>query len=161
MPRLQEKYGPPMASVVLGVLWALWHLPAYFGSTQVVEDKVGLAELDRLLYLLPLLILLAVFTRIVMTWLFNGAMGSVVVVTLFHAGFNISNNEVIRSFIPEITAMFPNNEWLYAVCGALAMVLIMFTRGRLSYEPDRAAPPEGTPSIEADRGHSGSKAPLG
>ena len=161
LPRLQDRYGPLVASVVLGALWALWHLPAYFGSTQVVEDKVGLAELDRLLYLLPLLILLAVSTRIVMTWLFNGAMGSVVVVTLFHAGFNISNNEVIRSFIPEITGMFPNNEWLYAVWGALAMVLIMFTRGRLSYEPDRAAPPEGTPSIEADRGHSGSKAPLG
>jgi hypothetical protein len=32
-----------LASVVLGVLWALWHLPAYFGSTQVVDRRWGSA----------------------------------------------------------------------------------------------------------------------
>ena len=140
LPRLQEKYGPLMASVVLGVLWALWHLPAYFGSTQVVADKVGLGELDRLLYLLPLLMLLAIFTRIVMTWLFNSAMGSVIIVTLFHAGFNISNNELITNFMPQIKSMFANNEWIYPVVGVLALVLIVFTKGRLSYKADQAAP---------------------
>jgi len=141
LPRLQEKYGPLMASVVLGVLWALWHLPAYFGSTQVVADKVGLGELDRLLYLLPPYIVLAISTRIVMTWLFNSAMGSVIIVTLFHAGFNISNNELITNFMPEINRMFANNEWLYVVVGVLALILIVFTRGRLSYRPEHAAPP--------------------
>jgi membrane protease YdiL (CAAX protease family) len=115
LPRLQDRHGPLVASVMLGALWALWHLPAYFGSTQVVEDKVGLAELDRLLYLLPLLVLLAVSTRIIITWLFDGAMGSVVV-TLFHAGFNISNNEVIRSFIPEMIGMCPNSSWTNFGC---------------------------------------------
>ncbi len=138
LPRLQDRYGPLLASAVLGALWALWHLPAYFGSTQVVDPKVGLGDLDRLLYLLPLLILLAIFTRIVMTWLFNVAMGSVVVVTLFHAAYNISNNELIRSFVPEMTRMFPNNGWLYAVLGALALLLVVLTRGRLWYEPDHA-----------------------
>ncbi len=110
----------------------LWHLPAYFGSTQVVEDKVGLAELDRLLYLLPLLMLLATSTRLVMMWLFNGAMGSVLIVMLFHAAFNISNNELVTTFIPKLNSMFANNEWIYAVLGVLALVLVVFTRGRLS-----------------------------
>ena len=147
LPRLQDRYGPLLASAVLGALWALWHLPAYFGSTQVVENKVGLGDLDRLLYLLPLLILLAVFTRVVMTWLFNVAMGSVVVVALFHAAFNISNNELVRSFVPEISKMFPNNGWLYVVLGALALLLVVLTGGRLSYEPDHAeAPGEGATS---------------
>ncbi len=27
LPRLQDKHGPLVASAVLGVLWALWHLP--------------------------------------------------------------------------------------------------------------------------------------
>ena len=140
LPRLQKKYGPLLASVVLGVLWALWHLPAYFNSTQVVADKVGLGELDRLLYLLPLSMLLATSTRIVMSWLFNVTMGSVILVTLFHATFNISNNELITNFMPQINSMFANYEWMYAVLGELALVLIVFTGGRLSYKPDRAAP---------------------
>jgi len=147
LPRLQDRYGPLMASTILGALWALWHLPAYFGSTQVVDPKVGLGDLDRLLYLLPLLILLAIFTRLVMTWLFNVAVGSVIVVTLFHAAFNISNNELVRSFVPEISKMFPNNGWLYVVLGALAFLLVVLTGGRLSYQPGHAeAPAQGAPS---------------
>jgi membrane protease YdiL (CAAX protease family) len=162
LPRLQDKYGPLMASVVLGTLWALWHLPAYFNSTQVVNPKVGLVDIDRLLYLVPLLILLAILTRIVMTWLFNVSMGSVLIVTLFHAAFNISNNELVTAFMPQMKSMFANNEWMYAGLGVLVLVLIVFTRGRLSYEPEHAAPAEGAaPSskverhISASRTHSG------
>ncbi len=161
LPRLQERYGPLPASAVLGTLWALWHLPAYFGSTQVVDPKVGLGDLDRLLYLLPLLILLAVLTRIVMTWLFNAAMGSVIVVTLFHAGFNISNNELVAAFMPELNRTFAHNGWLYVVFGALALLLVVLTRGRISYEPDRAAPPMGAPSGKVERRITGSTTPSG
>jgi len=159
LPRLQDRYGPLLASTVLGVLWALWHLPAYFNSTQVVADKVGLGELGRLLYLLPLLMLLAILTRIVMTWLFNVTMGSVVIVTLFHAAFNTSNNELVTAFMPQMKSMFANNEWIYPVLGVLALVLIVFTKGRLSYEPDQATPPQDAPSSKLDRGPSGSNAP--
>ena len=161
LPRLQEKYGPLMASVVLGVLWALWHLPAYFNSTQVVADKVGLGELDRLLYLLPPLILLATFTRIVMTWLFNVAMGSVIVVTLFHAAFNVSNNELVTAFMPQMKSMFANNEWIYPVLGVLALLLIVFTKGRLSYKAEHTAPPQAAPSSKVGRRVSGSRTPSG
>jgi len=161
LPRLQEKYGPLMASVVLGVLWALWHLPAYFNSTQVVADKVGLGELDRLLYLLPPLILLATFTRIVMTWLFNVAMGSVIVVTLFHAAFNVSNNELVTAFMPQMKSMFANNEWIYPVLGVLALLLIVFTKGRLSYKAEHTAPPQDAPSSKVGRRVSGSRTPSG
>ncbi len=158
LPRLQEKYGPLLASVVLGVLWALWHLPAYFNSTQVVADKVGLADLERLLYLLPLLMLLATSTRIVMTWLFNGAMGSVIVVTLFHAGFNISNNELVTNYMPQMNRMFANYEWMYGVSGVLALLLIVFTKGRLSYKQLHVAEEE-APSSKVERRISGMKTP--
>ncbi len=161
LPRLQDRYGPLLASAVLGVLWALWHLPAYFGSTQVVADKVGLGDLDRLLYLLPLLILLAVFTRIVMTWLFNAAAGSVVVATLFHAGFNISNNELITTFMPQMNRIFANYEWMYAVLGVLALLLIVFTKGRLSYKAEHTAPPQDAPSSKVERRVSESRTPSG
>lgn len=158
LPKLQEKYGPLLASVVLGVLWTLWHLPAYFNSTQVVADKVGLGELDRLLYLVPLLMLLAIFTRIVMSWLFNVTMGSVIVVTLFHAAFNISNNDLVTNFMPEINSMFANNGWIYPVLGVLALALIVLTRGRLSYEAEET---EYAPSSKVERRISASRTPSG
>ena len=121
----------------------------------------GLGELDRLLYLLPLLMLLATSTRIVMTWLFNSAMGSVIIVTLFHAGFNISNNELITTFMPEINRIFANYEWLYVVLGVLALVLIVFTKGRLSYKPKHAegSAAEEAPSGEVEGGISGTNTP--
>ncbi len=124
-----------------------------------MENKVGLGDLDRLLYLLPLLILLAIFTRILMTWLFNGAVGSVVIVTLFHAAYNISNNELIRSFVPEINRMFPNNGWLYVVLGALALLLVVLTGGRLSYDPDHAEAPGKARPRNVERRASGPNTP--
>jgi membrane protease YdiL (CAAX protease family) len=161
LPRLQEEYGPLWASVVLGVLWALWHLPAYFNSTQVVADKVGLGDLDRLLYLLPLLILLAILTRIAMTWLFNAAAGSVIVVTLFHAAFNTSNNELVTAFMPQMNRIFANYEWMYAVLGALALLLIVLTKGHLSYRAEHTAPSQDTPSSKVEWCVSGSRTPSG
>ena len=159
LPRLQEKYGPLMASVVLGALWALWHLPDYFNSTQVVVDKVGLGELDRLLYLLPLLMLMATSTRIVMTWLFNVAMGSVIVITLFHAAFNMSNNELITTFMPQMNRTFANYEWMYVVSGVLALLLIVFTKGRLSYKAEHTAPAQEASSGKVERRVSGARTP--
>lgn len=132
LPRLQDKYGALLASVVLGVLWALWHLPAYFVAGQVVDQKIGLHDLDRLLYLLPLLILMAIPSRIVMTWLYNSAMASVLIVTLFHASWDITNSRIIPSFMPEMVRMFTNNEVIYAIFWVLAVLLIVLTKGRLS-----------------------------
>jgi hypothetical protein len=73
-------------------------------------------------------------------------MGSVIIVTLFHAAYNMANNEIIPDFIPEMNRMFANYEWLYTVLGVLALVLIVRTKGRLSYEAEHAAPPEDAPS---------------
>ena len=91
-----------------------------------------------------------------MAWLFNGAMGSVIIVTLFHAAFNMSNNELIPAFVPNLNRMFANSEWIYAVFGVLALVLIVFTRGRLSYKAEHAPPAaEETSSSKVERSISG------
>src|SRR5919199_4382130 len=98
LPRLQERYGPLLASVILGVLWALWHLPAYFVSGQVVDHKVGFGDLDRLLYLLPLLVLMAIPSRVVMTWFYNNALAAGGVgVVLLPPPWGTTNNKIIHA----------------------------------------------------------------
>jgi hypothetical protein len=47
--------------------------------------------------------------------------------------------------------MFANNEWIYPVLGVLALLLIVFTKGRLSYKA------EDVPSSKVERPISDSR----
>jgi membrane protease YdiL (CAAX protease family) len=73
LPLLLEKRSAVTASLILGVLWGLWHLPTFVvpGTPQ---------------YGLPLaaFVLLTIEYSILMTWVFLHTLGSVLIATLFH-----------------------------------------------------------------------------
>jgi membrane protease YdiL (CAAX protease family) len=69
LPRLQFRYSALIASLILGVLWAFWHLPFVVTGEDI--------WVDALLFIIE--------WSIVYTWLFNNAKGSVLIVMLFHA----------------------------------------------------------------------------
>jgi membrane protease YdiL (CAAX protease family) len=73
LPRLQRRFNPLAASLVLGLLWGIWHLPLFFiaGSFQSSIPFVGF-------------LISTVATSVVIGWLFNRARGSVVIAALFH-----------------------------------------------------------------------------
>ena len=79
LPLLLEKRSPLTASVILGVVWGLWHLPTFLvpGTPQ---------------YGLPLtaFVLLTIEYSILMTWVFLHTLGSVLIATLFHGAINLS-----------------------------------------------------------------------
>jgi CAAX protease family protein len=68
LPRLQFRHSALLASLILGVLWAFWHLPFVITG----EDH----WMDAILFTIE--------WSIVYTWLFNNAKGSVLIVMLFH-----------------------------------------------------------------------------
>jgi membrane protease YdiL (CAAX protease family) len=77
LPRLQGRYGPLAASLVVGVVWAGWHAPLF-----VLPGTIQ-GSLPPLVYVAQLLAM-----SVVLTWLTNAAGGSVVPAVLLHAGGN-------------------------------------------------------------------------
>jgi uncharacterized protein len=89
LPALQARYGALVASLILGVLWTLWHLPVFFNPDTFYSN---LPFLLFLAYLVPFAVLI--------TWVFNSTGGSVLVSgILFHAVMNASSE--LWKTIPE------------------------------------------------------------
>jgi membrane protease YdiL (CAAX protease family) len=123
LPRLQRIYGPLGASLVLGPLWACWHLP-YFWMPEWGTPKSGV--LDMVWYGLA-----AIALTIIYTWVFNKTKGSLLIVILMHA-----SNDAF--FINQLfLAPIVTDSLLPFVIGfgATALLLVLLTRGRLGYLP--------------------------
>ncbi len=76
LPQLQASYGSVMASVVLGIAWAVWHLPIWLLAGAFTVPAFSLYIVSTI----PLTVLF--------TWLYNGTRGSVLLAMLFHGSIN-------------------------------------------------------------------------
>jgi membrane protease YdiL (CAAX protease family) len=73
LPLLQRKYSPFWAGLILGVIWAAWHIPSFFigGTPQSNWSFVP--------YFLGIITI-----SVIMTPLFNAARGSLLISALYH-----------------------------------------------------------------------------
>ena len=78
-PRLQEKLGALPASLLIGVVWSLWHLPFFLfaGGASVVGNLP-----------FPAFVLLTTAWAVLFAWVYNNSGGSVVLTILYHAAVN-------------------------------------------------------------------------
>lgn len=127
LPRLQERFKPWLAAVILGVIWAVWHLPAYF-----VPSEMGGFSLVGFIFL----VLSSIFIRIVWTWVTNGARGSGISGVLLHASSNAVSLALIPRLLPAPTPdqMAASGLLLLAFLLLLSVVLLWLTRGQLLYQ---------------------------
>ena len=79
LPRLQKNRSALSATLILGVFWALWHLPAFFYLPNLME--MGLPAF-------PLFAIGVVTGAVLLTWLYNSTGGSILMVSLWHGSFN-------------------------------------------------------------------------
>jgi membrane protease YdiL (CAAX protease family) len=132
LPRLQPLHGPLVGSIVLGILWACWHLPLFWSGVWTPPTITNVV----------MFILTITSLTIMMTWVFNNAKGSLLITMLMHASFNTFANKIETPLFP---APILNEYGLLPVLigfGATALVLIVVTRGRLGYQhyrPEEAA----------------------
>jgi membrane protease YdiL (CAAX protease family) len=132
LPRLQRRNGPLVGSLILGVLWALWHLPLFWS---------GVWTPPTIPNILMFIVMITALT-IIMTWVFNHANGSLLITMLMHASFNTFANKVEAPLFP--APILSEYGLLPLLIGftATALVLIAVTRGRLGvehYHPEEIA----------------------
>jgi len=81
LPRLQAQFSPLVSSLILGVIWAVWHAPGRFGGIEAKSVSDTLVE-----WVLILLV------TVIFTWLFNRTKGSILVTALVHPAMNATGN---------------------------------------------------------------------
>ena len=108
LPRLQQRHGALRASLLLGAIWALWHLPLL--GTEFAPQHIA-----------PFLLTVFAAT-LVLTRLFNGAHGSVLLPMLMHATVNTVGSGFAFGFYAEadLTRLWWINAVLWSLAGAMA-----------------------------------------
>jgi membrane protease YdiL (CAAX protease family) len=135
---LQEGRGPLLASLMVAPFFALIHMPGFFVAGFISDEKTPLSQFPSVLLQVGILAVFAVFIRVLIMWLYNGSGRSVLVVALFHSAFNMTNGQKVT---PELLGLPAGLASLIPSLAVLvvAVLLVVFTRGRLAYEPTLGA----------------------
>ena len=91
LPRLASRFGFAGASVILGVIWACWHLPLFFFP---VGDLNGQS--------FPLYVIQVTAISVAIAWLYVNAKGSLLLTMLMHSAIN-NTKDIVPSAVPGAT----------------------------------------------------------
>jgi membrane protease YdiL (CAAX protease family) len=94
LPRLAERLGLPLASLLLGLIWALWHLPLFFVAG---ADKHGQSFVVYAVQVVALCVAIS--------WLYLRTGGSLLLTMLMHSAIN-QTKDIVPSITPGATSVF-------------------------------------------------------
>jgi membrane protease YdiL (CAAX protease family) len=136
LPRLQRRFGAVAGTVVLGLLWGMWHLPLFLTTWGGYPDVPWWQPVEFVLACVPI--------SLVMTWVFNRTGESLPMVMLLHASINSVFTLVWPVMFPNLTSRDGSHVTLIASTAG-ALVLLVATRGRLglgvAHHDERQAQP--------------------
>jgi len=84
---LQARYSALSSSLILGVVWAFWHVPLFFMKGQWQHDVLKFGTLDFWTFIFS-----PIFLSILFTWIYNNTSRSTLSAILFHFMCNFSGN---------------------------------------------------------------------
>ena len=133
LPRLQERWGPLTSSVMVAAAMGLFHMPLIFILGGVSDAPI---PPERYWFYFLFLLVGPIPFRVLITWLWNSTRGSVIIVGLFHAAFNVTTGQkFLPAFVPGTTL------WVYGVYIVLALIVVALTRGQLGYKSTSSVRP--------------------
>jgi membrane protease YdiL (CAAX protease family) len=136
LPRLQNRFGPLIASLALGAVWGIWHLPTFFAPQGVLSAMVSALGL---IFILPYT-MGTIANTIFMTWLYNKTNASALIAGIvWHAAINfwapvlLSDSSLVATregtHLPTIAPALYLTVLAVQVIGAI--VLAIATKGKL------------------------------
>jgi len=105
LPKLEERLRPDLSGIIVGVVWACWHLPMFLFHVEGYQ-------MPFLLYLVQ-----TVFMSLLCTWLYHASGNSLLMVLLFHT----MDNFVCSIAFPAML----NEKNLYTICYWSIQIILM------------------------------------
>jgi membrane protease YdiL (CAAX protease family) len=139
LPRLQFRRTALTASLVVGSLHGLWHLPLWLNG-----------NVDHPLSVYPAFLIQVLALAVIYTWLYNSSRGSLLLIVLFHTATNAPLTLVL---LPLGIENWVLPFWLTAafMVAAALVVVAVFGPSRLSRLPKQTEPT--TPADAVVLGH--------
>jgi len=132
LPSLQRHYGPLVGSLILGPIWAFWHLPVFWIPTWNFPPTI--------LNIAMFVIAATAFT-VALTWIFNNTKGSLLIAILAHTAFDMVVSVLNGLFPIPIVNDYGSNVPVLIGLGLLGLALVALTRGLLGYQRYRVEVP--------------------
>ena len=118
LPNLQTRYSAKKASVILGIIWGIWHWPVFIPLyTSALNSPGGVPQaLITVLIQLALYIISSMISgALIYTWLYNRT-GSVFLCILFHT---LHNN-----LLTYVAMLFPSTTQIIPLLGTIAQWIV-------------------------------------
>jgi uncharacterized protein len=127
LPRLQRRFDPLTSSLMLGFLWANWHLPLILARVYNVTWW----------QFVPLTMAASIF----LSFGFNKSGGSILCAVVVHGIYNVGTGIILNDFIGKATlrSNTVQHNVLWMAYAGVAALLCVVTKGQLGYRPDAGA----------------------
>jgi membrane protease YdiL (CAAX protease family) len=131
LPHMQSRFGALGGALLLGVVWAFWHLPDFLTHAQGGGPGTGWSTFFSNF---PVFVLLVILINLVMTWVYNQTQGSLFIAFLLHASINTAG--ILSELFPTsgTPMMTLSNLALLIGMAVPALLIVILTRGRLGYQ---------------------------
>lgn len=134
LDRLQLKWSALVSSLMLGVVWSVWHLPLFFIEGSYQHDMVGFGTLEFWMFMIGVVPLSVAFT-----WVYNNTARSILAVIILHGWVN---------FTVQTIELAGRSEVFHILTWVIAIAFIAAIWGTNTLRRDGAMPHP--PQVELD-----------
>jgi hypothetical protein len=125
LPKLQARHTALVASLIIGVVWGLWHVPKYLTAGDPHDLPFWLFALH------------SIASAILFTWVFNKTRGSLLIMLLLHAAVNtgIVALPIMPAAIGDVRPLII--AYVLQIIAAIAVVIVVGANLGRRPEPQR------------------------